>query len=99
MYARIHETDSGFFAGALSDCPQFSCDPHHPAIRKWYCASTPWPVVLAAANLYSLLQYLVLARSCSVKNRPLSARRGTRLCMLVDMGFRESTFHEGGYMK
>jgi hypothetical protein len=102
MYACIHEPDSGFFGGvcAPDHRPQFSCDPpHHPAIREWYCASTrvrwfsPRRIFIHCSNIMSL------ARRCRVTNRPLSPRRGTRLCMMGDMGFGESTFPGGGCRK
>jgi hypothetical protein len=53
-------------------------------------------MILAAMNLHSLLQYLVLAISRKAENRPLSARIGVRLCRIVDMNFGESTFYELG---
>jgi hypothetical protein len=102
MYACIHEPDSGFFGGvcAPDHRPRFSCDPpHHPAIREWYCASTrvwwfsPQRIFIHRSNIMSL------ARRFRVKNRPLPPRRGTRPCMRGDMGFGESTFPGGGWMK
>jgi hypothetical protein len=35
--------------------------PYHPCSREWFCTNTRRPMILAAANLYSLLHYLVLA--------------------------------------
>ena len=40
-----------------------SQDPPHPAIRGWLYVSASCPVVFAAANLYSLRQYLVLGNN------------------------------------
>ena len=74
--------------------------PAPTALRVANCSiPASCPVVLAVANLYSLLRYLVPSKKQQDGNRPLSARRGTGLCMMVDMGFGESTFHEGGCMK
>jgi hypothetical protein len=102
MYACIRETGGEFvagYAGKRIGHLLFATHPHHAAVREWYCASTPCPVVLAAANLYSLLQYHEPSDKPQGANRPLAGRRGVGLCMMVDMGFGESTFHEGGCMK
>jgi hypothetical protein len=39
--------------------PAFLLTLPHPAIRGWFYVSAACPVVLAGANLYSLLPYLV----------------------------------------
>jgi hypothetical protein len=66
MYACVHETSGGFFEGVCGqeNRPLLSVtDPYHPGSRERFCASTRYPMMLAAVNLYSLLQYLVLATS------------------------------------
>src|SRR5215211_5229956 len=50
-------------AGERIDHFLLATHPHHPGIREWFCASTRCPMILAAVNLYSPLQYLVLAKS------------------------------------
>src|SRR5215207_8726661 len=45
------------FAGVGELVTYFS-RPHHPAIREWSMPAS-CPVILAAANLYSLVRYLV----------------------------------------
>jgi hypothetical protein len=37
----------------------FATHPYRSAIREWFYASRPCAVILASANLYSLLLYLV----------------------------------------
>jgi hypothetical protein len=66
MYACIYETGGGFFEGvcALSDQACISSDPPSPAIRGSLHGSTVSVNQVSAstaANLYSLLPYLVLA--------------------------------------
>ena len=61
MYACNRETGLGFFEGVCEQedwYPLLKTHPH-PAIRGWFYISAASPVVLGAANTYSLLQYLV----------------------------------------
>jgi hypothetical protein len=64
MYACVHETGRGFSGGvcALGDHGRISSDPR-PTSSRFANDSilALCPVLLAAANLYSLLPYLVLA--------------------------------------
>src|ERR671919_454553 len=66
MYAYTHETGRGFFEGVctLSDQACISSDPPLPC-HSWiasgqYCLRLTRFLPLSAANVYSLLQYLVL---------------------------------------
>jgi len=66
MYAYILETGRGFFEGvcALNERACISSDPPSPAIRGSLHGSTvsvDQVTASTAANLYSLLPYLVLA--------------------------------------
>ena len=68
MYACVHETGHGYFAGvrALSDQGCISSDPPPPPHNSWiascqYCLRLSKFLPLTAANVYSLLRYLVLS--------------------------------------
>src|SRR5215204_3531217 len=64
MYACILESGRGFFEGVcapvITHC--FLVTPHHPPFANG-CMPVPCLATLTAANIYSPLQYLVLATS------------------------------------
>jgi hypothetical protein len=65
MYACSSEPESVFSSGCADKGighSLFATHPH-PAIRGWFNITAACPVVLVAVNLYSPLQYLVLAIS------------------------------------
>jgi hypothetical protein len=58
-------------------------------IREWFYASTPCPVILAAANLFHCSNMLCLAISRGADNKLFSARLGVGICRMLDMNFLE----------
>jgi hypothetical protein len=61
----------------------------YTVIRRWFYVSPAWPVALAEANLYSLVQYLVPGNKPQGKNRLLAGCRVMGLCRMLDMDFGE----------
>jgi hypothetical protein len=59
MYAYTCNTGSGFFAlvWAAGHGPLFSCDPPPLQLANGSMPA-PYPIILTAANLYSLLQHI-----------------------------------------
>src|SRR5829696_4036739 len=64
MYAYTCESWACFFGGVCAPGHRslFSCDPYHPPFANG-CMLVPCLATLTAANIYSPLQYLVLAIS------------------------------------
>jgi hypothetical protein len=56
----------------------------------------PSPTIPTAANLYSLLRYLVRGSESCIGNRLFPACIEAGLCKILDMTFREHLFHELG---
>src|SRR5919112_1355765 len=52
--------------------PISATHPHHRAIRESLYASTPSPVILATADIYSLPRYLVARNKSQEENQPFS---------------------------
>ena len=69
----------------------FATHPYLPCSRGRSCASTLCPMILAAVNLYSLLQYLVLA--ISSKAGPLAIVRPHRGGPMQDGGYGLQRIH------
>lgn len=73
MYACTHESDSKFFGGCGGrgiDRLLFATHPYRPAIREWYCASTPCPVLVNGAAP-SAIDYVAFVRGGVL--RPIAA--------------------------
>jgi hypothetical protein len=64
----------------------FLVTPHHPSFANG-CMPVPFLATLTAANIYSSLQYLVLAICFNAGNWAFSARIRVGLCRMLDMDF------------
>jgi hypothetical protein len=89
MYACNRETGRGYFEGVCAGGHRLhiSSDPPPPC-RSWiascqYCLYLTRFLPLTAANLYSLLQYLVPGNKPQGENRLLAGRKGVGLCRIL----------------
>ena len=99
MYAYFHETERRFFEGmcTLRDQARISSD-LPPPCHSWIascqsCIRLTRLLPLATANVYSLLPYLVLGNKLQSGEKAILRSHWGRLCKIVDIDFREFTFH------
>ena len=63
----------------------FATHPHRLSIHEWFYVGTPCPVILAAMNLYSPLQYIVLATSRRAEEEAI-------LCLHVSVAMQNAVY-------